>query len=97
MAEILLKAGQERGIDAVVGEVPDTVLVCRDGRVHSHRLLLAAAGRFLRTLLERSFLAGEDSLVLLPEHSLRDLLQLLPATVLLRDGSRLVGDLLGGE
>ena len=29
MADILLKAGQERGIRAVLGEGPDTVMVCR--------------------------------------------------------------------
>ena len=51
----------------------------------------------MRTLLARSFLPGEDSLVLLPEHSLRDLLHLVPASVLLRDGSLLVGDQLDVE
>jgi hypothetical protein len=37
MADILLKAGQGRGMRAVLGEGPDTVMVCR---YTGHRVVL---------------------------------------------------------
>ena len=71
MHQVLLKGGHA---SKVVGEVPDTTMVLMDGVVvKSHRLLLAS-NSFLHQLIISSWLPGENSTFILPQHSVQDLL-----------------------
>ena len=69
--QILLK-GEHAG--KVMGEAPDTRMVLMDGVVKSHRLILAASNSFLRQLICSSWLPGETSTFILPQHSVKDFL-----------------------
>ena len=57
----------------VVGEVPDTTMVLMDGQVKSHRLVLAT-NPFLHQLIRSSWIPGEISTFLMPQHSVKDLI-----------------------
>ena len=57
----------------VVGEVPDTTMVLMDGKVKSHRLVLAS-NPFLHQLIKSSWIPGEISTFLMPQHSVKDLI-----------------------
>ena len=79
MHQVLLKGGQAS--KEVVGELPDTTMVLMDGLVvNSHRLLLAS-NSFFHQLISSSWVAGEISTFLLPQHSVQDLLLDLSLTV----------------
>ena len=69
--QILLKGGHAREL---VDETPDTRIILRDGLViKSHRLILSS-NSFLHQLLCSSWVAGEISTFLMPQHSLEDFL-----------------------
>ena len=73
--QVLLKGGDA---SKVVDEVADTRMVLMDGLVvKSHRLILAS-NAFLHQLLCSSWLPGEISTFIMPQHSVTDLLQEFP-------------------
>ena len=72
--QVLLKAGDA---SKVVSETPDTRLVLMDGTVNSHRVILAS-NPFLHKLISSSWVAGEISTFIMPQHSVRDLLLHFP-------------------
>ena len=70
--KILLKGGHA---SKVVHETPDTQMVLMDGLlVKSHRLILAASNSFLHQLISSSWIPGETSTFIMPQHSVNDLL-----------------------
>ena len=68
--QILLKGSHA---STVVDECPDTKMVLMDGQVKSH-LLVLATNPFLHQLIKSSWIPGEISTFLMPEHSVKDLL-----------------------
>ena len=73
--QILLKGGDS---SKVVDEAPDTRMVLMDGLVvKSHRLVLSS-NAFLHQLLSSSWILGEISTFIMPQHTVTDLLQEFP-------------------
>ena len=69
--QVLLKGGHAR---KVLGEVADTRIILRDGLVvEGHRVILSS-NPFLHQLVCSSWVAGENSTFLMPQHSFKDLL-----------------------
>ena len=54
--------------------MPDTQMVLMDGLVKSHRLILAASNSFLHQLICSSWIPGETSTFIMPQHSVKDLI-----------------------
>ena len=67
---ILLKGGHAI---KVVDDVPDATMVFMDGQVKSH-LLVLATNSFLHQLIKSSWVPGEISTFLMPQHSVMDML-----------------------
>ena len=67
---ILLKGGHA---SKVVDDIPDATMFFMDGQVKSH-LLVLATNPFLHQLIKSSWIPGEISTFLMPEHSVKDLL-----------------------
>ena len=67
---ILLKGGHA---SKVVDDVPDATMVFMDGQVKSH-LLVLATNPFLHQLIKSSWVPGEISTILMPQHSVKDML-----------------------
>ena len=68
---ILLKGDNAR---KVVEEAPDTTIILREGLVvKTHRVLLSC-NSFLHQLINSSWVAGDNSTFLMPQHSVEDLM-----------------------
>ena len=68
--QILLKGSHA---SKVVDECPDTKMVLMNGQVKSH-LLVLATNPFLHQLIKSSWVPGEISTFLMPQHSVMDML-----------------------
>ena len=75
--QILLKGSH---VSKVVDECPDTKMVLMNGQVKSH-LLVLATNPFLHQLIKSSWVPGEISTILMPQHSVKDLLLEFPLPV----------------